>query len=153
MTNLRTTAPMLLLCNIYKYLYHHIIWKFSNIIASICRVVSSLICVLLILATCHDIWRTSRGIGFDAATDSTAVTTLHCFSITRNTNKLVSLLNSESQGLSCLNGIRSITTVWLIFIHCVMRMAGLWRSVVMNPKAMDQVQFIIITYNTVRDPK
>ena len=105
----------------------------------------SLIGFLLISATCHDVWRSNCGNSFDRTTDNTAVTILHCFSIPRNTNKFLSVLNSDSANqLSCLNGIRAITTCWIFITHCIMRMSGLWRSNVINPKAMDQVKFRLL---------
>lgn len=102
-----------------------------------------------------------RGVGFVPETGSRLRDVLHCFSALSNGRKLLSLSggsDSSSDNLSCLNGIRFVTTFWLICVHTLIRVVGMAKSNVANPKLVEQVTFpnafwccckVLIDYRTV----
>lgn len=105
------------------------------------RVTLSLIGTVVLIATIHDIWRTYRGIGFSSQTDGGIVTMLHCFSALNNGRKLLSLkpASSGSDNLSCLHGIRVLSTCWVVLGHTWLKNAT---SNVLNPKMVLQVNLL-----------
>lgn len=94
--------------------------------------------VLVLTATIHDGWRTYCNHDFDAKSDAGFVTGLHCFSALHNGKKLLSLepTSSGSDNLSCLHGIRFLSTCWVVIGHTWLK--GL-TSNVLNPKIVEQV--------------
>ncbi len=105
------------------------------------RVTLSFIGFGVLLATVHDAWRMFRGIEFVSKTDNSFVTALHCFSALSNGRKLLSLTPAAtgSDNLSCLHGIRFLSTCWVVLGHTWLKSAT---SNVANPKMVAQVKLI-----------
>ena len=99
----------------------------------------SLIGFVVVLATVHDAWRMYCGHKFVSNVDNSFVTVLHCFSALSNGRKLLSLKPAAtgSDNLSCLHGIRFLSTCWVVLGHTWFKSAT---SNVANPKMVVQVK-------------
>ena len=70
-------------------------------------------------ATLQESVRLFLGRPVDDKKDSVGVRSLHCFSALNNTRKLLDT-NQSADGISCLNGIRFLTAIWITFGHVIM---------------------------------
>lgn len=78
----------------------------------------SLIGLLVVCATAQEAWRNFNGIQFDPQSDGIAVNVLHCFSALNNGRKLLSMkVNPGGGTLTCLNGMRVLSTLWVVIGH------------------------------------
>lgn len=75
-----------------------------------------LIGLLVVVATIQECVRIYADRPVDGKKDSLAVRTLHCFSALNNSRAILSTAQS-SEEISCLNGIRFITAIWIVISH------------------------------------
>lgn len=103
---------------------------------SLCRIVLSLVGLLVTSATVHEAWRMYFGIDFDSKTDGPFVNSLHCFSALSNGRKILSMKQSTSNdNFGCIHGLRFFSTCWVVIGHTWI--LGAYRS--MNPRAVKTV--------------
>ena len=83
------------------------------------RVTLSVLGLLVLLATIHESWRMYRNVPYDPQTDGKTLSALRCFSFIHNGRKLLSFepSSSSSDNLSCLHGIRVLSTFWVVIGH------------------------------------
>lgn len=70
------------------------------------------------VATCHEAWRlhyVQKPI--DVKTEGLVVRSLFCFSALTNAKTLLNTTVNNQDNISCLNGIRVLTTTWVIMGH------------------------------------
>ncbi len=78
----------------------------------------SLIGLLVVISTVHEVWKTFHKNPFDSTTDGTVVSYLHCFSFLNNGRKLLSMKSAPGGGsLNCIHGIRVLSTFWVVIGH------------------------------------
>ena len=53
----------------------------------------------------------------DSQKDGQRIRVLNCFSALNNSRKLFSTKDDVKDSLSCLNGIRALSTLWIVFHH------------------------------------
>ena len=102
---------------IHEILRNHL--NFSSLFCD-CRVLLSVIGFLIIVATIHDWVQTYFKVPTPAKSGSRsgrAVEALHCFSALSNGRKLLAPTAATSQNFACLNGIRVISTTWVVMGH------------------------------------
>ena len=91
--------------------------RFLKLIVSyIFRVTLSLIGFLVVCATTREFVGMYLEIPMNPKTDSILLRALHCFSVINNSRKLLAT-SSSSDNLSCVHGIRVISTTWVIMGH------------------------------------
>jgi len=76
----------------------------------------SLIAFLVVCATTREFVWMYLEIPMNPKTDSILLRALHCFSVINNSRKLLAT-SSSSDNLSCVHGIRVISTTWVIMGH------------------------------------
>lgn len=82
------------------------------------RVTLSLIGLLVLISTVHEVWRAFHKIPFDPKIDGNVVNYLHCFSFLNNGRKLLSMKSPPGGGnLNCIHGIRVLSTFWVVIGH------------------------------------
>ena len=81
-----------------------------------------LIGLLVVAATIQECVRIYVDRPVDGKKDSLAVRTLHCFSALNNSRAILSTAQSPEE-ITCLNGIRFITAIWLVFGHSCLTFA------------------------------
>lgn len=80
--------------------------------------VLSLIGLLVLCATLQEAWKNFNGLQFDPESDGKVFTVLHCFSALNNGRKLLSMkVNAGGRTLGCLNGMRVLSTLWVVIGH------------------------------------
>jgi len=79
-------------------------------------VVLSVIGLLVVAATIHEYVRKYLNQPVDPKSDGIAVRALHCFSALNNSRKLLATTKS-SENFGCVNGIRVISTTWVVMGH------------------------------------
>ncbi len=80
------------------------------------RAVFAMLGIIILSATIHEAWRGYYDRPFDPATDGFLVTMWHCFSGLKNGKMILSTTTSPSD-ISCLHGIRFLSTTWIIILH------------------------------------
>ena len=80
------------------------------------RVVLSVIALLVVVATVHESVRIFLDVPMKPRSDGMILRAVHCFSLLNNGRNLLSTKTS-SLHLSCISGIRVVTTTWLILEH------------------------------------
>lgn len=97
----------------------------NNLFKLYFSVVLSMVALVVAMATIHEGWRTYKGLVFDSETDHLSVSFLHCFSILENGRKILSFKAKvlSCDNLSCLNGIRFLSTCWVIIGHTIYSVA------------------------------
>ena len=56
----------------------------------------------------------------DSRKDSLRIRVLNCFSALNNSRKIISTKDNVKDSLSCLHGIRALSTLWLVFYHMIL---------------------------------
>jgi len=106
------------------------------------RVTLSTLGVLVLVATVHESWRLFINKMFDVKNDGWLVSSLHCFSALNNSRKILSMrVSSSSDNLSCIHGIRFISTLWVVIGHTWLK--GLLFSSALNPNTVQFVSYYI----------
>jgi len=73
---------------------------------------------LVLAATAHESWRMYKNKVFDPTNDHWAISALHCFSTLNNGRKILSIkVSTSSDNLSCIHGIRVLSTLWVVIGH------------------------------------
>lgn len=80
------------------------------------RVILCTIGALIIIASLYDIWCTHY-VNHQTSHESLPSRLTLCFSAYRNGNYLLSSKASVTDNLSCLNGLRVLSTTWIVFYH------------------------------------
>lgn len=87
------------------------------------RVLLSIIGVLVVSATLHEVWMTTisdtPGSSTNNKSDGIFMRVLNCFSFLNNGRKVLSMKTVTSGGtsLDCLHGIRVLSTTWVVMLH------------------------------------
>lgn len=81
------------------------------------RVALSLLCLLIFLATAHELWLTYNKKVFNPKKVGKALQALNSFSMIENCRKLLSTKSAVVENLGCLNGIRVLSTAWIVLFH------------------------------------
>lgn len=84
---------------------------------SLQRVALSVLGFIILLATAHELWLTYKNTSFQPTKDGFCLTALNCFSVPTNIRKLVSTKAAVIDNLGCLNGIRVLSTAWIVLYH------------------------------------
>ena len=79
-------------------------------------VILSTIALLVVIATIYEYFRIAINDPIDPKKDSFDIRVLHCFSLVNNCKKLLSTA-SPSGNLGCVNGIRVLSTTWVVMGH------------------------------------
>lgn len=83
-----------------------------------CRVIFSCLGLVIIVATLYDGWRLhyeKRPI--QSQSERFSVRMLHCFSALSNAKAVLNTSTNNPDNLACLNGIRVVTTTWVMMGH------------------------------------
>jgi len=81
------------------------------------RVTLSLLGLLALLATLYESWREFCDRPIDTRKEGLPIRFLHCFSVLNNGRKILSTKANSSDNLACLNGIRVLSTTWVVMGH------------------------------------
>lgn len=81
------------------------------------RVVLSFLGLAALVATLHEGWREYRNQPINIKEEGLSVRVLHCFSSLNCGRKLLSTDVKSSENLNCLNGIRVLSTTWVVMGH------------------------------------
>ncbi|XP_057379363.1 nose resistant to fluoxetine protein 6-like isoform X1 [Daphnia carinata] len=103
------------------------------------RIVLSVFCLLAFIvlsATVHDAW-TENEVSNDSP-KSFALQLLRCFSAQRNCRSLLSTSEDAKSSLSCLHGIRVLSSFWLVLLHFC-GMGTVARQIYNRPMALKSV--------------
>ena len=105
----------------------------------IIRFTLAVLALIVLTATVYEGWQMHCGID-NFKPEGKALKILHCFSALSNGRKILSVsTTNSSDNLDCLHGIRFLTTFWLVSVHTYMRVSGVFKNNVINPKMVDQV--------------
>ena len=77
----------------------------------------SLLGLVIILATSHELWLEYYERPAQQKKTGLTMKSLHCFSMLTNGRKLLSTKSVAVDNLSCLNGIRVLSTTWIVLYH------------------------------------
>ena len=87
-------------------------------------VFASLVAVVLI-ATVHEVWRENYcQQPVDGKREKLGIRFLHCFSALNNGRKLIATEEEVQDGLSCLHGLRVLSTYRIVIQHATMEILG-----------------------------
>ena len=86
------------------------------------RVILCVIGSLVVLASGYEYLRIVMNSPIDPKRDSFLIRSLHCFSLVTNCRKLLSTA-SPSDNLGCVNGIRVLSTTWVVMGHSYFMLA------------------------------
>jgi hypothetical protein len=78
-------------------------------------VILSLLGLVVLLATSHELWLRYQNRAVEPK--EMAMKALHCFSMLANGKKLLSTKSNAVDNLACLNGIRVLSTTWIVLYH------------------------------------
>lgn len=81
--------------------------------------VLSMIALLVLVATIQELVRMALNRPVDNQRDGLAVRGLHCFSALNNTRQVMNM-RPASDAISCLAGIRFLTSAWITFGHVLL---------------------------------
>ena len=88
-----------------------------NLTFQLVRVVLCVVGLLVVTATAYESFRIFTNDRIDEKGDSLAVRCLYCFSALNNGRKLLST-KRRSDDLTCIHGIRFLSTTWVMMGHC-----------------------------------
>ncbi len=95
-----------------------------NILTFHSRMAFCLLGFFVLSATVHEFWRENYLQNpVDSKTEKLGIRYLNCFSALSNSRKLLST-RDELDSISCLHGIRFLTTCWIVFQHAFMEIIG-----------------------------
>ncbi|XP_059352860.1 nose resistant to fluoxetine protein 6-like isoform X2 [Daphnia carinata] len=77
----------------------------------------SLLGCIVLAATAHDLWLTYQNRPIQPKKASLSLQALHCFSMLTNGRKLLSTKSIVVDNLACLNGMRVLSTTWIVLYH------------------------------------
>ena len=81
--------------------------------------------LVVLVATAHEIWRESylqRPV--DSKSERLGIRFLHCFSVINNCRHMVSTQDDAKDSLSCLHGIRVLSTCLIVLQHAFIENIG-----------------------------
>lgn len=81
------------------------------------RITLGLLALLILMATSRDLWLVCAGRRFPSEQDRLVIKSLHCFSLLENNQKLLSTKSAAVNNLACLDGIRVLSTTWIVLYH------------------------------------
>lgn len=108
--------------------------------------------LLVITATLNEVWRESSvekpldSVGSER--DKIGIRLLRCFSVVNNSRKLFSTEEDNAKNsLSCLHGIRVLTTCWIVILHVIVEVPDRYGY---RKKFMEQVNKKNITLTSIK---
>ena len=81
------------------------------------RVTLSLLGFVILAASAHELWLLYNDRTIEPNKDRLALKALHCFSLVTNGRRLLSTKSAAAENISCLNGIRVLSTTWIVIYH------------------------------------
>lgn len=77
----------------------------------------SLLGLFALLATMHEGWREYCDRPIDLKVEGLPIRISNCFSVLNNGKKILGTKINSSDNLGCLNGIRVLSTTWVVMGH------------------------------------
>lgn len=77
----------------------------------------SLLGCIVLAATAHDVWLTYLNRSVQPKKVTLSLQALRCFSMLTNGKKLLSTKSNAVDNLACLNGMRVLSTTWIVLYH------------------------------------
>jgi len=78
---------------------------------------------MALIATLYESWREFFDRPIDSRKEGLPIRFLYCFSVLNNGRKILSTKANSSDNLACLNGIRVLSTTWVILGHAYVSVA------------------------------